>query len=64
MKGYEVLQNSFHFVAKDKPDKYCGEICLLINVITAIIYKEEYMIAILGQIQSYVNNVNFSIVSI
>lgn len=64
MKGYEVLQNSFYFAAKDKPDKYGGEICLLINVITAIIYKEKYMIVILGQIQSYVNNVNFSIVSI
>lgn len=64
MKGYEVLLNSFHFVAKDKPDKYCGESCLLINVITAIIYKAKYMIVILSQIQSYANNVNFSTVSI
>lgn len=64
MKGYEVTLNSFHFVAKDKPDKYCGEICLLINVITAIIYKETYMMLILSQIQSYANNINFSTVSI
>lgn len=64
MKGYEVPLNSFHFVAKDKPDKYCGEICLLINVITAIIYKETYMMLILSQIQSYANNINFSTVSI
>lgn len=53
MKGYEVSLNSFYVVAKDKPDKYRGEICLLINVITAIIYKEKYMIVILSQIQLY-----------
>lgn len=55
---------SFHFVAKDRPDKYCGEICLLINLIIVIIYKEHYMIVIQSQIHRYANNVNFSIVSI
>lgn len=40
---------SFHFVAKDRPDKY-GEICLLINLIIVIIYKEHYMTVIQSQI--------------
>lgn len=47
MKGIVIL--NFHNAVKHRSDKYCVEICLLINLIKVIIDKECYMRVIQSQ---------------